>query len=1082
MLDKNFFVYKASAGAGKTYTLVKSYITLCISHDEPSYYKHILAITFTNKAASEMRHRVIQTLKHWSGDEELTGGNLTMLNAIVDELQIDQSIVKLKAKAIFKHMLHHYDTIAIKTIDKFTTQIVRTFAHDLGLPTNFNLEIKTDNLVQEAVMELMTHAGKNTPLGNYLGEFSLERVNEDKSYSINAELINTANLLFKENNYALLDSLKNISIESVANENKLLAEQNENTSNKVKTYAKQFLQILKNNNLLLEDFSYGKNGIAGQISSLANEKSNVDLNKFLSSQNVQKTIASDQWYAKDKEKNIANAIETCLPDIRKVVNELYQYALQININYNSIDTILKNKYAFYLLSFIQDFVAQQKKENNIALLSEFNEAISKVVSNEPAPYIYERIGEKFKHFLIDEFQDTSLLQFFNLLPLIDNSLAQAQYNMLVGDAKQAIYRFRGGDAQLLSNLPNINFIATNHIFENYQNSIERNFNNQQLNTNYRSKYEVILFNNLFFENCKSLLHQNVQIYYDAHQQKYNENNKGGFVEGFAIVEANEKDLIDQAKEYTLNCIYNCINDNFSYSDICILVYKNKTASEIAEYLIANQIPVESAEALWLGKSNAINFIIQFLSLTKNPNDAIAIQSIIHYLATIKFSYINHAEIDKSKLEQKLNQGIENKQSFEEILQFAHIELSINELNALPIYDSAQSVINYFNLLQYDTSYVLTLSNLLWQKTIIDDYNWAAFLNYYNEDGYRFPVTSNANKNAVKITTIHKSKGLEFPVVILPITTKNNVNSFKKLAHINTNNFTNQKVAYIDINKSLKETIFEADYKQEKILEQADDINTLYVAFTRAVNRLYFSFSNKEVKSSNADEDDATITLKKIVKHSMDELHAYKIVEGSNTYYRIGELKNYETKTQVQLTENVIQASNTNKAWYNYLQIGKKYSVSHNTMLNEYVQFGIIVHDVLARIQSLNDLPNCLNELQNDGSITLAVSLEIQNIIHQLWNSSHVDEWKNAQQVWSEHELLSADKKIIRPDKVILYENNIVVYDFKTGNPTEEAKLTYHQQVKNYVTILATIYPEQVCSGKIIYLNNETIYTENVLLN
>jgi ATP-dependent exoDNAse (exonuclease V) beta subunit len=1062
-VENNFVVYKSSAGAGKTFTLVKEYLSLCVATTQEDYYRRILAITFTNKAAGEMRERVLSVLNAWSNNTIENKSAFDMLNLVANQLQLTPVIIQMRAAKVYTHILHHYSDVSIKTIDKFTTQVIRTFASDLGMPAHFQLTVDTQEPLQYAVRELLSKAGEDSVLSNVILNYVMHQLDNDKDYKLHEVLYNAGKLVFDEKHFDKLKATQNTSLTDYLAQQKLLNQELNNITKATQLLAQGIVNVVTKQGLTVDDFAYGKDGAIGQIFKLINDKFNINSYDIITKARVINAIENNAWYSKSKAKEVSASIDSIAAELNTKLRDLRDVMQQEQGRFTLIKLLLDNFYAFILLTEIDKLVQQYKEENNTALLAEFNATIAQVVAQEPAPFIYERLGERYNHFLIDEFQDTSTMQFINLLPLLDNSLAQGFRNLIVGDAKQSIYRFRGGEAALISNLPNIKNDNNNVLIDEYKNTLARNFNNNILNGNYRSKREVIEFNNYFFETAKQHITPLVATYYEAHNQEYSANNTGGYVHVKLLTYKVIEEYNEQCCQYVLDTIAQCINDGYTYADVALLVRGNSDGAMIAEHLKANNINVLSDDALWLGKNTTIKFIINICALVTNPQDYHAAHAIVTYL------YQNN----NINTEQNI-QAMHRLRNFEtpaSVINASYPNVNFNKLQALSLYDAVQYIVVEFKLTEREPNYVLSFLNNVWARTIDGKDSWKDYMEHWHGKGFKQSVNQSKTGNAVRVLTIHKSKGLEFPVVILPKISgdyKFKRNEVIDVAMLNVN----VPMGLITVDKKLASTDVNYLYEQEAVSLQADELNTLYVAFTRPVHRLY-ALSGSKLETENTALEHLCETIPNIIKNVINASANYDATAGEFT---MGTLQAYNApKVHIHTQELVVNSNE--KIWFNELSIGKKHTLTEQpTTELDKKTYGIFLHAILAQMHGIEALPTIVLQLQLNGELSATSAQLLINDVEALWLSNHINEWKNAPiNVINEQNILTNAGEVIRPDKVIECASSIWVYDFKTG----EQNTAHAQQIITYVDALKQLYNKPV-HGKIIYLSHNNVSTVQVV--
>lgn len=439
-----FHIYNASAGSGKTYTLVKEYLKVLFTSNAYSPYKHILGITFTNKAVGEMKARIIEALKEFASETILDDPD-DMFTSLCDELDLSPKELQRKSYFILNSIVHNYAAFDISTIDKFTQKLIRTFAYDLSLSMNFDVELDTDGLLNEAVDRLIARAGTNTDLTKVLVDFAIEKADDDKSWDISLDFYKIAKLLVRENDIPYLEKLKDRSLQDFNDFNRLLKEKIRATEKAIVEKAQNALDLISECGLEIHDFTRG---------SLPKHFEKLNARYFdisFSSKWQSDLVEGNRLYPGRVTTDIAGIIDEIQPQL----SAFFTASKTKVFNSKLLRNIYRNSTLLSLLNSILMELEALKEEDNIVLISEFNSIISNEIKSQPAPFIYERIGERFHHYFIDEFQDTSVLQWQNLIPLLANSLsAENGSALLVGDAKQAIYRWRGGKPEQFIGLCN----------------------------------------------------------------------------------------------------------------------------------------------------------------------------------------------------------------------------------------------------------------------------------------------------------------------------------------------------------------------------------------------------------------------------------------------------------------------------------------------------------------------------------------------------------------------------------------------------------------------------------------------------
>jgi ATP-dependent exoDNAse (exonuclease V) beta subunit len=602
---QNFVVYKSSAGSGKTFTLVKEYLRLSLSDEKKlnSNYKRILAVTFTNKAAAEMKQRILDALNKISNENDLPFIGELLCN----ELGLTPNELKKRAQIVLSQILHHYSDFSIGTIDSFTHKIVKTFAHDLKLPVNFNLEMDVEGFYDKVISTLFNQIGEDEYISKLLKEFVLNKAEENASWDPEKTIKEFAKLLQKENSDTYLNQLKNLNAQELEEIRKELFAYLSYYNSFLKIEAKKAIDLISNNGLSDNDFTYKKSGPQNFFNKCFNHSANLD---DTSKTRIIDALEKKQWA--DKKGPNANKVEGISDQLTTIASTLIDF-IKENYSYYSLCKLLSTQiYPLLLLKKIEEISNEKKQEERLVFISEFNKNIFELINNEPTPFIYERLGEKYQHYLLDEFQDTSTLQWHNILPLVDNSLANGWFNLIVGDGKQSIYRWRNANVKQFIDLPFIENTNNNFLVEERSQNLNRNFKENLLNTNFRSLKTIIDFNNSLFANL------NIQLLNEEHKKIYLNQQQNIKHAGAGLITAyTGKVKKDELEGINFNLIkesiQNALNANFSYKDICIIVRQNTHGNSIANHLMENQIPIVSSDSLLLKNNLEINTIISYLN-------------------------------------------------------------------------------------------------------------------------------------------------------------------------------------------------------------------------------------------------------------------------------------------------------------------------------------------------------------------------------------------------------------------------------------------------------------------------------------
>ncbi|CAN5913353.1 UvrD-helicase domain-containing protein [soil metagenome] len=1045
----NFTVYRSSAGSGKTFTLVREYLRIALTDtfDPPQRYRKILAITFTNKAAAEMKERIIRSLKELSNPD--AGKISPMSVALKEELKLDSLTLATRSSNLLRAILHNYTDFAIGTIDSFTHRIVRAFAHDLRLPVNFEVETDADKLIREAVDILVGKIGDDPQLTELLVQFSARKADEEKTWQIEYELREIGKELVNEEGARNAELLRGLSIENFMHINEKLKKSRDNFEAKIIAIAKEAVGIISGAGLVMDDFSFKKAGIAGRFFAF----SKGELDKLGEpNKNIEKLFSGGKWFSGDASKG-SQAVITSLQDtlgglwkkIEAVKEEEYPA-------YVFHKMLLQNIYAIAVLNEIERIIFSFRSEQNILHISEFNRIISRIVFAEPVPFIYERLGEKYSNYLIDEFQDTSVVQWQNLLPLLENSLAGNFFNMLVGDGKQAIYRWRGGEVEQFAKLPVVIDPSQNPLVKEREQSLVRNFSEQHLGKNFRSKSEIVQFNNSFFRFLSERLGAASKLIYDKLEQEHVPANEGGYIRIEELEpQEEEKNEIYIAK--TLERIQLLNAEGWAYAAIAVLVRTNNEGSMIAGALIENKIPVLSSDSLLLKQSAIVSFMVSILRCIDFPGDELAGAQVLEYLVSTKRIVL--------PLHECLRQYNEARNNLQEVLLKNNIRLDLLRCSRLPIYQRCEEIITCFNLGDKADSYLVFFLDEILNYTNSRSKDKNDFFAYWEDRSKVASVVVPAGMNAVTVMTIHKSKGLEFPVVILPFANwKIEKHNVKKWITFSDPEIPELNTALIPLTQELLKTPFADVYEEERDKTLLDSLNVLYVGMTRPEHRLYVfteMLGDKEVASVS--------WFFKAALERMNIAFVDHVVE-------LGKIAPPEKRKEQELVcirPEKIQSH----SWENRVQI-RSASSDHWDVEDApgSRDKGNLLHEILAHITTIDDIDSAIEKAIQDGYTNAQEGKELAVLLRQLIALPELaTSFSGNGKIRRETELLLPDGKRLRPDRVIENSQETIILDYKTGEPNER----YKKQLNGYAEVLMQMGYTNI-KKKIVY--TETLKVES----
>ncbi|MBD3862993.1 UvrD-helicase domain-containing protein [Olleya marilimosa] len=1036
-----FKVYDASAGSGKTFALVKEYLKLLFTRKHNDGFKQILAITFTNKAVGEMKIRILDTLKSFSDPEIISNPN-GMFEAITTELNLKPTDVHLKSIALLNTIMHNYAAFDISTIDGFNHRLIRTFAHDLKIPINFEVELDTPTLLNQAVDSLISKAGTDAKLTKVLIDFALEKADDDKSWDVSRDFNSIAKLLINDNDLPHLDSIKHKTLEDFNTLKAELIKKIKNQETLIRQLATNLLDVFKSNGLDAKSFS------RGTLFNHFVKVSNFEFYKIYENK-LADNIAQGNVYTKTLDSAKAQIIDQLLPEIEKVYHLIKDNVTSLKF----IKAVYKNVTPLSVLNAINKELTTIKEDENKLLISEFNTLISKEIKNQPTPFIYERLGEKFRHYFIDEFQDTSQMQWENLVPLIENTLTGQNLKgeqgsaMLVGDAKQAIYRWRGGKAEQFLGLT-----KSDNPFP-----IEKEV--VRLEYNYRSFNQVIQFNNAFFNYLSNTSFSSIDysdLYKKANQIPVL--SQEGFVNIQFLDLQKEDDVNELFPETVYETINKCLVNGYNLKDICILVRKKKEGVAIAEFLSEKGVRITSSETMLINNSEEVKLVINVFKLLTNPNHLEVKIKVLDYIANTNNIQDKHAFF-------KANLNAPLQDFFNSFEQFS-IYCNPTALVQLSLFDLAEQIVRSFKMTETSNAYIQYFLDIVLefsQKQISD---LASFVDYYESKKESLNIVSPSNQNAVQIMTIHKSKGLEFPVVIFPYA---HLDIYKEVEPkewfpLDQEQFNGFTKTLLNFNKDFEEfgTTGETIYNQHRSEQELDNINLLYVALTRPIEQLYI-ISKKEnpVKGIITQNTYSGLLTNYLIDNSL-----WNDAQLEYSFGKVERESQHEDK--VENTQETDQFISVSKLDHN-IKIITKSGYLWDTEQENAIEKGNLIHDIMSQIQTIEDVQQVIFDYIQQGSINKQQAQILTHTINGIINTPEVNPYfTNQYTIYNERDIITKTGNIIRPDRLAIKDNEAVIIDYKTGLPNPK----YQQQLEEYSNILKEM--NFTVKKKILIYVNDTI--------
>lgn len=764
-MQNSYTVINASAGSGKTYALVQRLLMICLRYpNQQQSIRNILALTFTNKAANEMKERILTWLGNFSTDHFAENGDLKNIQKAFEEEGIKITIDDLhqRAKKMLDYVLHNYSTLNIGTIDRFNSRLVRSFSYELGLAKNFNLEIEAEPYLIEAVDKMLDQIGENEVISNSFMDYVDYSLENNERINLNKSLYGSAKEFVKDIHYEHLKNNKDFDTANYENIKNTLRKEIVFNKKQAAELAAKSIELFRSKNIEIEDFAQGKNGIGGFFTKV------LDFYQQKRPGFPFPTTAEES-VVNNYRKGASSKSKAKEPEIYEVLDQLLENRMQLILLY--IETQKKEKILAALLPLkvnkdIQDELKKIEEENDLVLLSKFNILINENLKNEPSAFIYEKVGSQFQHYFFDEFQDTSELQWQNFLPLRDHSISTENTSFtLVGDPKQSIYRFRGGESKLMLDIIN------------KKEKTPKQADLLVLKDNWRSAKNIVRFNNELYKYHSEYLTEEHRHIFGTDGEQNPKSSLEGRVKVNLIENLTNEDFYSDTSGRMRKDIQEILDNGFRFSDITILCRGNFDIFSYSQKLgnlkvvyrgEETNIKTISDKGLTLELSNTLKAVIEFLRWETNPKNKPNLIMMMYYLD--KLGRIHMADFT---LEMKKILDIEG---HEEVLRFIRetysLKLRQDNFPRFNLYNFIEYYINEFSVEYKETDFLLNFLEMLFNFTQNAGASIKEFLKYWDEEASTYTIQASENIDAIQIMTIHKAKGLEFPIVFIPMMNKN----------------------------------------------------------------------------------------------------------------------------------------------------------------------------------------------------------------------------------------------------------------------------------------------------------------------
>lgn len=1114
-MEEHLTVYRASAGSGKTFTLAVEYISLLVK--DPENYQHILAVTFTNKATQEMKMRILSQLY---GIANSLQSSQQYFNKVKEKTNMPDAVIRNNARAALTLLIHRYNNFRILTIDAFFQQVLRNLAHELGQTANLRVDLNNEEITEKAVDQMIESLEKGQPVLQWISTYINNSIEDDNGWNIIGKIKTFGTNIFKDFYKAHEANLK----EQLSNADDFkvyettLRKRRNDIRKTFNSKARSILNEIKNANLDIPS-----NYRSGLYKYLTDSAIAPLTNKPLKAGVLKANESPQNWTSSKCAKADKQQIQTLAAEVLSAqLSELIAYNNDNWNEFQSIQLTLSHLSELRLLHAIADAVDNLTKDTNRFMLSNTQALLKELIADSDTPFIFERIGARLKHVMIDEFQDTSTIQWQNFQVLLANCMAQElSQNLIVGDIKQSVYRWRQGDWGILNN-------------------IEKSFAHQKirletLDYNYRSEKRIIDFNNAFWEQCvantaKEVAQDDaekakiVQKAYEDVAQKTHKTTENGFVKISLYPSKNMKEAVLEELIETIKELFNNGYGGKNQSKIAILVRSKSNIQDIVNALLqsfGNEINIVSDEAFRLDASLSVNIIVSAMHLLTHPDDVLTRGKLVKLYnqevlkkpltdTDLLVSINESNNIETKNIDKKERRKLATEQQMAKLNSQLPPEYVANRelLLGLPIVDLVDKLFMLFGLdqLEGQSSYICTLydtlNDFLKDHTAdIDD-----FINEW-ENSLSSKTIQSDEIEGIRIMTIHKSKGLEFDNVIIPFCnwemekkgtlwceTKNKPAPYNKLP-----------LLPIDFSRDkLIGTVFEDDYKEEHFQNIVDNLNLLYVAFTRASKNL-FVFGLRQGKTTLDNIAKGTppgnrsyaieLALRQVSEQLQGSSLSFPDDIGSEIHFEYGTLapETHEKEHAVADNPFLIKPDKhiVSIATYPQAATFKQSNKSIEFVKGEdvdpsdrtrYIKIGNVLHQLFSTIYTTADIPARLNELEQQGIIynDEITSAQLRTRIEDAITNPQVQEWFSKRwQLYNECTILEYNKDTNemeehRPDRVMTDGKEFVVVDFKFGKEREE----YKKQVQQYMEILIRMGHKKV-SGYLWYVVKNNVVEVNI---
>ena len=1057
-------IYSASAGTGKTHTLTGQYMSLLFKGKEQ--HRHILAVTFTNKATAEMKGRIIEELFNLADNNSSDFLDLLSENGKKSETEI-----RNQAKKILVTILHDYSAFNISTIDHFFQRTIRAFTREIGLQGNYRIEMNEEQMMEEAVENMLSKLEKseNSVLMDWLLRFTEDKIEDGGGWDIRRDIIKLGGQLFKETYKSHSDKIN----ESLKEKQFLSDYRDElyrivqSTLNTAKELGEKGVSLMKHHGLSPLDFKSGSRSPFLVFERLINGDMKEPSATFYGLvDNV------DGYMAKTASPEMKQAAERIFSaGMNKLICGVTSFFDNLT-DYYTANEITRNFYALGILTDLSQHIAKWREENNKMLIADTTELLNKVIDGSEIPFIYEKTGTRIEHYMIDEFQDTSGMQWSNFRPLLKDSLDSGKNNLIVGDVKQSIYRFRNSDWTLLDHKVKDEFKS--HVIE------------ENLETNWRSCRNIVEFNNMLFNSVPAILQnsfneeigqsslpvEEIERFSSRIMSAYK--NSGQFVakpfadkDGHVLIQFltdnEEQGWKEQSMERLPRIIEQLQDNGFELRDIAILTRTSAEGLLAAETLLGYKenhpdsvykYDIISEDSLTVSSSLSVRWMVEMLKYLNRPdikNNLSMAQMAYAMLRRKRQSRPDDVQTNEERLNKTLTDGICTNNDFNEnvlsesdlFLPFPpEVMAKLKQLSNRSIYELTEGLFRLFenDFPDNELVFIQAFLDMVADYSANETGDTGRFLEWWDETGCGKKIITPDSQNAIRIMTIHKSKGLGFKAVIIPFAEwKVDQKDTILWCSPRQKPFDKMSLVPVKYSKSLKNTLFAADYLKEKLHSYIDNLNTLYVAFTRAKEELIVIAPQPKTEAASI----AGLLLSGLMTDAEYNFDAENNIYERGTWW-----------TPVAGKTSPVTEELTIERFYSVSPDKRMHLRLHKGVFqdDEKRKYGLLMHDILSRIEKHEDINHAVSEKYISGEICYEEAEILKKKLISITSESPVTSWfDGSMKVMNESEILFEKGQSRRPDRIMIDENNhVIVVDYKSG---EQKEKSHQRQIEKYITLI-----------------------------